>query len=528
MIGLLGGGGNDSLIGNEGNNILEGGSGDNYFYTGSGNDTFVASNSGYDRLFYSASVAGVVVNLDMNDHSFVNSLGNTITVLAYSGGSKAVSSVDSNSYSIGDYYTPVSGTWTSFDDVRGSHNGDIIFGGTGSASYYLGNGSDYFYGGSGNELVSYSAGNDMLDGGAGSDVLYSHSPYWGSPNAIFYLDGYADTNNNSIADYIDRGVGSLVSNGVTYTGFAISRGTTLLINLENLLGESPNDYLVGDNFDNIINGRTGNNYLFGQGGNDTIHAAMGSNVIDGGFGTDTVDFSNSWYGTGTTTSAYVFLADANFFGSSDKTYFWGGNFDFQARTGLSTFSNITNVENITGSSLNDVLYGNSSANTITANNGDDIIAGNGGADMLYGGNGNDLFYATSAQFTTVGIIDGGANTDTIKVAGYNMTAGSLNGALYQSIEALDIRNGSGGGSYSMNANDIRGLADNGNSSNVTLKLDSGDTFTISVGAGTGALSYVVASTTATDTIYYLYSDAGHSLPDATNRVAILDVYTGTA
>lgn len=515
---IIGGAGNDSISGGEGNNILNGGAGVNNFYGGLGNDTFIMG--GYDRLYYSGSGAGVVVNFDSISHSFVNSLGATITVAAYSGGNKGVTAADALTFSNGDYYTPISGANVSVEEYIGSNYGDIVYGGATAPSYFLGSGSDYFYGGSANEIVAYGYGADRLDGGAGSDTLWV--AYTGA-GAVFYLDGTADINGNGIADYLDRGLTTLGG----YTGFANRLGSTLIINFENLLGENTDDILVGDNNANLINGRSGSNIMYGLGGNDTIYASYGSNTIDGGSGIDTIDYSNGWYGS-TDVAAQVFLANASFYGASDKAYFWGGDFSFQARTGSSTYSSVVNVENINGSSLADILYGDSGVNVINGNAGDDIIAGNGGADSLYGGAGNDTFLATTSQFTSVSVIDGGVGTDTIKVAGLNLTAGSITGSKYVSIEALDIRNGASGNTYSINTNDIVGLADNGTASTLTLKIDSGDTLNIVVGAGTGALSYLLASSTATDKIYYLYSDANHTGLNTTNRVAILDVYTGTA
>ncbi|OFW87589.1 MAG: hypothetical protein A3B66_08985 [Alphaproteobacteria bacterium RIFCSPHIGHO2_02_FULL_46_13] len=516
---IITGAGNDSLSGGEGTNILSGGGGVNDFYMGAGNDTIIAN--GYDRLRYSSSGAGVVVNFDSVSRTYTNSLGNSIVIAAYSGGNKGVTAADSLSHSNGDYYTPVSGSNVSVEEFMGSNFGDVIYGGTSSTVFYLGSGSDAFYGGSAGETIAYSGGSDRLDGGAGSDTIWAA---YTSLGAVIYLDGNADINGNGVADRIDRGVGSLG----TYSGFATSLGTTLLVNFERLLGEGWNDILVGDNNANFINGRGGSNTMYGLGGNDTIYGSYGANTIDGGAGIDVLDFTNSWWGGPTAVAAQVFLGNASFYGASDKAYFWGGDFNFQARTGTSTYSTVVNVENITGSSLNDILYGDSNANIITAGDGNDILAGNGGADTLNGGNGNDTFLATTSQFTSVTLMDGGANTDTIKVAGLALTAGSITGAKYNSIEVLDIRNSASGGSYSMNANDIIGLADAGTASSVNLRLDTGDTFSLTVGAGTGALSYLVASSTATNTIYYLYSDAGHAVLDTTNRVAVLDVYTGAA
>lgn len=568
---ILSGSGNDIITDSNANDYIDGGNGTNTFYVNDGTDTFiggtgndqfisnglgtktftgnggtnyydlgraaenVVSSSGWDMIRFNRSSVGVLVNLDTVSKTARNAAGTTFTVNAESGAGWGQTASDENSYAIGDTYTGAS-----INYFLGSTGNDVVWDhSTGSLEFEGNNGTDYFFGGSGNSLIRMTD-NDRLDGGGGTgDILYVNS----SNNITAYLDGSADLNSNGIADNIDKGVSSLtISAGSSPTGVAITyagfvqgatyngiSGTSFVKNIEYLLGEGGNDILAGNSSANIINGRSGNNAMYGLGGNDTIHSALGGiNTIDGGTGTDTISFANDWYGLGTTTAAYFFLQNASFVNASDKSYYMGSNSSYSGLTLGGTLINATNIENINGSSLNDVLYGDSAVNTITGNNGDDIIAGNGGADLLYGNNGNDTFYLTSAQVSSVSLVDGGANTDTVKIAGLSLTAGSITGSKFASIEVLDIRNSASGGSYRMNANDITGLADNGTSSSVNLRLDTGDTFTATVGAGTGALSYLVASSTATNTIYYFYSDAAHASPDATNRVAILDVYTGTA
>lgn len=572
---IIAGSGSDSLTDSNGNDYIDGGSGSNVYniyngndiavggastdqfisygtgnktYTGNGGTNYydmgvateqIVTGTGTDVLRYHRSLAGVIVNLDTVAHVAVNSVGGSVNVGAASAAGWGAVAADANSYAIGDTFTG-----NSMDYFLGSTGSDLVWGTSGAAMTFEGYGGiDWFFGGAGNDLLRLTD-NDRLDGGTGtSDTLYTAGNANGSvytTNSVtVYLDGTVDLNANGIADYLDKGVSSLTfasganptGSSLAYAGFATGySGTSYLKNIENIFSESGNDLLVGDSNNNILNGRGGNNTLYGMGGDDTLHtAAGGTNTLYGGSGIDTVDFSNTWNGIGTTTAAYVFLSDATFMGASDKLLYMGAaNMAYQAKTDGGTLVYISEVENMTGSSLNDVLYGNASDNTITAGSGDDIIAGNGGVDLLYGNNGNDKFYITTSQLSSVSLLDGGSGTDTVVASGYAMTAGSIAGAKFTSIEALDIRNSAGGGSYSMNANDIVGLADNGISSSVTLKLDSGDTFTPTVGAGTGALSYLVASSTATNTVYYFYSDAGHAVANATNRVAILDVYTGTA
>ncbi len=542
----------DRLSGGLGNNTLIGGGGANDYYTmGRGNDTIVGSASTWDLLFYDTSTAGIVVNLTNSTQSYVNSLGATRTVAAFSGDNLGVTAADATSYSIGDHYTVLSGTSTSINDVRGSGfadmiftgsddmnyyasgGNDILYGSTGSVNYFSYSQNDSFFGGSGNDSYYFSFGTDVADGGTGFNTIRTSSIFGSLYNMVAYLDANADTNSNGTADYIDRGVTSLTNGGNTYTGFEYGwanatswSNATLIKNFDNMVGSVSNDYLVGNNNDNQINALAGNNTIFGLGGNDIITAIDGSNTIDGGGGSDMVNFqyaatvnsgSLSTISPNYTYGVQVFLSDGTFLGASDKDSYWGSGFSiYQSRTGTTSaysYSQISNVENINGSDYNDVLYGNSSANTIYGNTGDDIIAGMGGTDSLYGGTGNDTFRVLASDLASVTVFDGGAATDTVLSPGWSFSAGGITNSKFVSIETVDVRNSAAGGSYGLNATDIQSFADNGNSSTVSLKLDSGDTFTPS--------GFFTTSGSGSDFTYRYYSDAGH-----TTQIALLNVHYG--
>jgi serralysin len=74
-----------------------------------------------------------------------------------------------------------------------------------------------------------------------------------------------------------------------------------------------------------------------------------------------------------------------------------------AAGGLDT---ITNVENLTGSSLADTLSGNDSNNVIDGGSGNDVIKSGFGNDTLTGGNGNDIFVFNTG-------LNSSSNIDTI-------------------------------------------------------------------------------------------------------------------
>ena len=537
-----GAGGSDSLDGGLGNNTLVGGGGTDRFYMGLGNDTIIGSNS-VDFLYYQNSDAGVVINFDEVSRSFTNSLGQTLTVDAYSGRGFAATANDQYSYAIGDYYTPVDGTSTSMDTVYGARSHQtLLFSHSTDVRFFGGSAADTVSSGTGNLQVEFSAGQDRYNGGgSGYNVVSSNTAYGGQVNTVVYLDGTKDIDNNGQADHLQRNVASLTSGGEAYDGFMIGWGNatqataanlTLFKNFGHLLGAGNNDILVGNDNANEINGRGGSNALYGYGGDDTIHAIEGANYIDGGDGRDMLNFvasTNSTIGqlgswsSSLTAGVSVYLADGSFFAASDKANLWGAGFStHQVRTGSTgtyLYSQVVNMEDVYGTSYGDVIYGNSVANIIYGNNGNDTIAGGGGADSLYGGSGDDLFLATAAEMGSIYQFHGSTGTDTVQAAGWTFTANSFSDTIMEQIEVLDVRNGAAGESYSMTFRDVQRIHDAGTSSAITLRLDSGDTFTANAGTGTALL----VSSSGSEQVYKYYSDPGHTMNDNVNLLATLTI-----
>ncbi len=514
---LYGGIGNDNLYSSSsGTKYLDGGAGTNAFYLNSATDSVITTSGAYDTIYYNSSPVGVLVNFDSVSRTARNSLGQTITVNASSGAGWGVTAADASSHAIGDTYTQ-----GGIDRIIASAYNDVIWGTTTAMDYDPGNGTDFIFGGSGNDFIRMTD-NDRVDGGGGTDTYYVNT----NNNTVIYLDGTADINSNGVADHIDRGISTLTiaagssptGSALAYTGFGTGySGTDFLVNIENILGAGGNDILVGNGGNNQINAQGGTNAIYGLGGNDTIYATVGSNTIDGGSGTDTVIFDNNWYSSAST-GVQVFFSDGAFFGSSDKAYYWGSGFSvYQARTGstgIYSYSTITNVENITGSGYDDVLYGNSSANVINGGSGNDIISGGGGADTLNGGLGNDSFYINASDLATFTLIDGGGDTDSLIIAGLtSLAANSFDGSRYVSIESLDVRNSASGNTYSLSASDIRGLVDTGNSSTLAFRLDTGDTFT--------AAGDFTVTGSGSDYVYRYYSEPAHI-----TQIAQLNVHYG--
>ncbi len=126
------------------------------------------------------------------------------------------------------------------------------------------------------------------------------------------------------------------------------------------------DLLIGNSLNNIINGGGGNDALIGLDGDDILDGSRGGDIIDGGAGNDTVTYVNS--------SSAV---DVNLFLTISQK---GGDAEGDI---------LRNIENIIGSSYDDILIGSSADNNFNGGGGSDIISGGGGNDVIDGGSGSD-------------------------------------------------------------------------------------------------------------------------------------------
>jgi Ca2+-binding RTX toxin-like protein len=258
-----------------------------------------------------------------------------------------------------------------------------------------------YFGGPGDDVIDAGPGMDIIDGGPGADAMMGGS---GTDEVT-----YENATSGVFADL----------DGMPNDDGAPGEGDSIALTVENLRGGPFADTLVGDPFDNQISGGPGNDVIEGAAGNDVIDGAAGNDllvpgagddIVNGGPGTDRVDYQDHTAGV---------IADLD-----------GASGDDGSPGERDTLG--ADLENLTGTALDDVLIGNDSANEITGLAGQNIIKGLGGADKLtagsviFGGDGNDTITgAATGQGYLVGeagndtivgkspfdLIDGGPNTD---------------------------------------------------------------------------------------------------------------------
>ena len=107
--------------------------------------------------------------------------------------------------------------------------------------------------------------------------------------------------------------------------------------------------------------------LLGGDGDDNFVGGGGNDAITGGDGEDTADYSGA----------------AGFINVNLIT---GATQDGDGGT-----DTLTSIENVVGTTFNDIIIGNASVNTLTGGDGVDRLDGRGGDDVMIGGDGNDIY-----------------------------------------------------------------------------------------------------------------------------------------
>jgi Ca2+-binding RTX toxin-like protein len=192
--------------------------------------------------------------------------------------------------------------------------------------------------------------------------------------------------------YSNAGANSFAGGAGTDTVSYSASGSSVIVDL---FHQASSDGTVGDTLSGIENA-TGSNF------NDTFYSNAGANSFAGGAGIDTVSYSASSAGV-----IVDLIAQATWDGSVGDT--------------------LSSIENATGSSNNDFLYGDANAN---------VLDGGPGLDSLSGGAGNDSFVFRKGQASGDIIVDfngnGAAAGDQLQFTGYGTAA---QGATLTAVDA---------------------------------------------------------------------------------------------
>ena len=296
---------------------------------------------------------------------------------------------------------------SSFENVTGSAFDDTI---TGDAN------DNVLDGGAGNDTIDGGTGNDTLIGGAGDDILTG-----GAGNNTV---SYRTTNSTSTAP-LGAGVavpgvnGVIIDLSITTAQDTLNAGLDTLTGIQNVVGSIFNDTLSGGTdavaVANYIDGGDGADSISGGGGNDTIQGGGGDDTLNGGAGIDTISYANAL------TQVVVNLSTAAISGGVL------GPVAAARSAGGAGIDTITNIENVTGGSGNDIIWGSAAANALVGGLGDDNLTGDAGNDTLSGGVGNDTLSGGAGNDTLTGDAGNDVFTDG---AGTNTMTGGLGNDSY--------------------------------------------------------------------------------------------------
>jgi serralysin len=367
----------------------------------------------------------------------------------------------------------------SAEEIEGGENADYIDGAGGDDTLNGGGGNDDLAGGADNDTVIGGEGNDFIDGDEGSDELYGNigdDQIIGGAGDDYLYSGDGDDvvdageGNDEIVGGDGRGndtyrggegidtvrYSSAVLYGITVdleqgTASGQEIGVDSLDSIENAIGGSKDDAIVGNAVANVLNGGAGADTMAGGGGGDTYIVDDANDVVseDVDAGIDTVKASvdhtlranvenlvltgtDTINGTGNSlnnrlsgNSANNVLdgrlgADTMSGNKGNDTYIVNNANDVVSEdvdAGIDTVrasvthtlrasvENLvltgTNAINGTGNSLNNRLTGNSASNTLNAGAGSDMIIGNAGSDTLIGGLDRDTLTGGSESDTFV-------------------------------------------------------------------------------------------------------------------------------
>jgi Ca2+-binding RTX toxin-like protein len=533
------GSGNDTLDGGAGDDVLDLAgnlTAADAIAGGSGNDTLRLNGNYAAGVVLAASTlteveliqlaAGNSYKLTLNDANNAIALtvdGKTLTagnILTLNGAAETGAALIANSGAGNDVLTGGGGK----DQLDGGAGNDTLTGNGADDVLIAGSGNDVLSGGAGDDRLVL-AGNltaaDKLDGGADNDRLELDGNY--AAGVTFTATTMVNVETISLAAGNSYKLTLNDANntaGLTIDGTALVLGSTLTVvgsaetsaaliasgggggdvltgggGNDTLSGGFGNDTLTGNNGDDTLLAGGGTDTLLGGNNNDTLVLGAGldaTDKIDGGANTDTLKLDGD-YAAGVTFAATTLvnvesialaaghdyklkLADAtNAAGLTVNAAALGASNALTLDGSLETASALSAV----GGAGNDVLIGGGGTDNLSGGAGNDALTSGGGTDTLTGGSGDDTLIL-GASLSGADRIDGGADTDTVKLQGNYATALTLLSTTIVNVEQIDL---AAGNSYNLILNNATASA--------ALTIDgtalaTGQTMTINGSAETSA------------------------------------------
>lgn len=156
----------------------------------------------------------------------------------------------------------------------------------------------------------------------------------------------------------NEGAGGYISAAENIVGgFTIANGVAI----ENARGGFGKDTLIGNAYNNNLEGRGGADLMFGGAGRDMLFGGNGNDILNGG-------------------------------SEDDVLYGQVGNDALNGNLGADILHGNNGADNLRGGDNDDLLYGGLNNDTLFGESGADMLFGNVDRDVLHGNNGNDRLF----------------------------------------------------------------------------------------------------------------------------------------
>ncbi|MGK9259421.1 calcium-binding protein [Sinorhizobium meliloti] len=420
--------GNNVLIGTDLDDVISGFGGDD-FIQGLGGADVINGGAGVDTVDYREKTTSVVVTLTGATAAtvFVNgvaedTLSNIENVYGGSGNDTITGDAQNNLIRGGDGNDVLDGgagndtadytdkTQSVVVTLMGATPATVFVNGVAEdtisnfENVYGGSGDDVLTGDDRNNVLRGEAGNDILNGGDGDDSLFGGA---GNDTA----DGGNGVDTFDLREKMSSVVVQL-SGANAATVFVGGVAEDTIRNIENLVGGSADDMLIGDAEGNKLSGARGNDWLMG---------GEGADILDGGEDSDTADYSDK------TAAIAVTL---------------NGSKPVMVTVDGVAEDLIAKIENIVGGSGDDVITGDAAANTFRGGLGADVLDGGAGSDTAdFSDKTQSVVLALNGATDAVATV-GGTAEDTVRNI-ENINGGSGNDQLTGDAAANTFRGGLG-------------------------------------------------------------------------------------
>ncbi|XP_033647599.1 uncharacterized protein LOC117307061 [Asterias rubens] len=160
--------------------------------------------------------------------------------------------------------------------IIGGQKNDTIIGGPGGEDLIGLDGHDTIYGGPGNDALYGGDGDDFLDGGLDDDVFY------GGMGADTIIGG-PGSNTVVFSGHSLTGVNINLQIGLGWDADAEGDSFEMI---NNILSSEYDDFLIGNDDNNVIRAYGGEDFIFPAGGDDLLQGGRGSDIyqLDNAFG----------------------------------------------------------------------------------------------------------------------------------------------------------------------------------------------------------------------------------------------------